>query len=551
MKTRRINIRNTKKHASLYAYFEKQCHLAKNLQNTANFYIRNLRTGLAKEPEMRSQNERDVIQVIWDSFSKYNENQHTIFHKKALRISKLLQKHQISSMAAASQMIEKVQSIKEFVCPTKEHWMLSYEELNAVLYFSDNRDYFALPSQANQQILRKVIKSWKSYFMALKAYAEHPDKFLGKPKMPGYKRTSYSTIHYTNQIINHFCSGERQMLSFPDRSLTLCIGSRQELLDIVKVEVKPWNQMFVVLVTYDAENKDPVVPTHPTRILGIDSGVNNFMAVAANVPSVPFLIDGKWLKSENQYFNKKRAQLLSILTKGLDSTRSTKTSKRLYALSSKRELRFRDFFYKTAYRIVRYALDLKIEVIVCTHNEGQKQESNLGDTNNQNFVSIPFMRFFESLKHVAAESNIPVILREESYTSKASLLDKDDIPTYVKGAENNYTFSGNRIKRGLYRSKEGFLINADINGACNVIRKQFPYAFDQMTKPEDFAYLMNTVHVITRQDLCHAKSPVPQKKQQHHRSLHRRDQHNARFAKKLMYMQLFDKKKATAYTAAA
>lgn len=91
MKTRRIDIRNTKKMASLYAYFEKQCHLAKNLQNTANFYIRNLRTGLAKEPALRSKNEQDVIQVVCDSFAKYNENQHTIFHKKALRIYKLLQ----------------------------------------------------------------------------------------------------------------------------------------------------------------------------------------------------------------------------------------------------------------------------------------------------------------------------------------------------------------------------------------------------------------------------------------------------------------------------
>lgn len=454
-------------------------------------------------------------------------------------------------MTAASQMVEKAQSIKEFVCPTKEHWMLSYEELNAVLYFSNNHDYFALPSQANQQILRKVVKSWKSYFMALKAYIEHPDKFLGKPKMPGYKKALYSTIHYTNQIITHFCSGESQLLSFPDRSLTLCIGSRQEFLNIVKVEVKPWNQMFVVLVTYDAENKSPVVPSHPTRILGIDSGVNNFMAVAANIPSVPFLIDGRWLKSENQYFNKKRAQLLSILTKGLDSARFMKNSKRLYALSRKREARFRDFFYKAAYRIVRYALQLQIEVIVCTHNAGQKQTSALGKQNNQNFVSIPFMKFFEILKHVAAESDIPVILREESYTSKASLLDKDDIPTYVKDTKNSYAFSGERLKRGLYQSKEGFQINADINGACNVIRKQFPYAFDQMTKPEDFSYLMETVHVITRQDLCHAKSFVPHKKRQHHRSLHRRDRHNAHFAKKLMYMRLFDKKKAAVITTAA
>ena len=142
----------------------------------------------------------------------------------------------------------------------------------------------------------------------------------------------------------------------------------------------------------------------------------------------------------NQNFNKERARLLSEVTKGSDSTHSKKETKRLHTLSRKRETRLRDFFYKTAWYLVRYAKQQQAEVIVAGHNEDQKQNICIGRQNNQNFVSIPFCRFLDILRYTAAKAGIPVVIREESYTSRASLLDLDVIPTYKKGDATNYTF---------------------------------------------------------------------------------------------------------------
>ena len=149
-----------------------------------------------------------------------------------------------------------------------------------------------------------------------------------------------------------------------------------------------------------------------------------------------------------------------------------------------------------------FCLKNKVEVIVCGHNKDQKQKINLGPGNNQHFVSIPYTRFFWILTCVAAKASIPVIETEESYTSKASLIDKDPIPVYKEGDRLEYHFSGKRISRGQYESKEGTILNADVNGAGNIIRKVYPNAFDGVT---DFSYTNKTVIRVTREALCHAK----------------------------------------------
>ena len=175
---------------------------------------------------------------------------------------------------------------------------------------------------------------------------------------------------------------------------------------------------------------------------------------------------------------------MSELTKGMDSTKSVKNSARLNRISKKRACQIDDFFYKAAHYIVDFCLKNKVEVIVCGHNKDQKQEINLGSGNNQHFVSIPYTRFFWILTCVAAKAGIPVIETEESYTSKASLIDKDPIPVYKEGDRLEYHFSGKRISRGQYKSKEGTILNADVNGAGNIIRKIYPNAFDEV---KDFA----------------------------------------------------------------
>ena len=164
----------------------------------------------------------------------------------------------------------------------------------------------------------------------------------------------------------------------------------------------------------------------------------------------------------NQKFNKQRGKLLSAVTKGNDSTHSKKETKQLQALSRKRDAFLRDLFYKTAWYLVRYAKKHQVDVIVIGHNEDQKQNICIGKQNNQNFVSIPFCLFIKILRNTVAKVGISVADREESYTSKASLLDLDAIPTYRKGNAQTYIFSGKRVHRGLYKTNSGCVINADM-----------------------------------------------------------------------------------------
>ena len=153
--------------------------------------------------------------------------------------------------------------------------------------------------------------------------------------------------------------------------------------------------------------------------------------------------------------------------------------------------------YKCAWTICRFAMRNHADIIVLGQNKGQKQEVRLGTRTNQNFVSVPFCRFQGILRAVASKCGIYLLVREESYTSKASFLDMDDIPTYQEGNNPTYVFSGKRIQRGLYRSKDGDVINADINGACNIIRKEYPGAFNG----KDITFLHQTTGVIKYQDL--------------------------------------------------
>lgn len=538
MKTRVILIDNTKSTRKTYEYFSEICHLGKNLKNTANFYIRNLRSGLQKEESKRTVNEVNVIETSNKAIDMYNKNQVDSFDKVMNDAREL---YRVSAMAASSRISvyctkHKMKTLKHF---DKKHWMPSYDQLYAVMYYSKNRDYFALPGQVNQQTLRMVIKDWKGHFESLKSYKTNPAKFTGMPKAPGYVRTQYATVRYTNQIITKTSLGEAEYLDFPKEGPTLCIGKKDCCPKLVKVEIKPYMGKFEMLITYDKDVTEvlPEAPESPKRIIGIDPGIDNFLTGTPNFPIEPLIISGKWIKCENQNYNKQRARLLSELAKGLDSMRSVKNSKRLNAISRKRDQKFRDFFYKTAYWIVDHCIKNDVDVIVCGHNEQQKQNQNIGKTNNQNFVCIPYVRFFDILKRVAGAAGLAVVTREESYTSKASLVDGDAIPTYEAGKETEYTFSGKRVKRGLYQTKNGMLINADVNGAGNIIRKEYPTAFDGIT---DWSYLTKSVIVVTREDLCRVKKTAAPTRHKKHRSCNRRYHHDTHWDKKIEYMAFFN-----------
>ena len=501
MRTWKIMIRPDKD-AVLCRYFEENTTAAKCMYNAANFYIRNTMTGIRKSPEERTSHETEVLHYVFTGIQKANAHSYEVYCKKQERYKKT------GGMAGAVAMSKL--KYKVFPYPTREEWFLSYTVLDAIFKYTDHPTYQRMNSQVNQNAIKKTVKSWKSYFQLRKDYAIHPEKYKARPRIPGYIKQPAMTAAYTNQTAKFIHKDGRVYLRFVNHKQPVQIGKESLYADMtyVKTEVKPQYGGYSILLTFKEDIILPEVPKFPKRILGIDVGVDNFCAVANNFGDTPFLIKGGAIKSMNQNFNKERARLLSEVTKGSDSTHSKKETKRLHTLSRKRETRLRDFFYKTAWYLVRYAKRQQAEVIVAGHNEDQKQNICIGTRNNQNFVSIPFCRFLDILRYTAAKAGIPVVVREESYTSKASLLDLDTIPTYKKGDTANYTFSGKRVRRGLYKTNSGLLINADINGAGNILRKEYLSAFDG----QELSYLYETTNVVSYTDIYAGATSLCKKK---------------------------------------
>ena len=501
MRTWKIMIRPDKD-AVLCRYFEENTTAAKCMYNAANFYIRNTMTGIRKSPEERTSHETEVLHYVFTGIQKANAHSYEVYCKKQEEYKK------IGGMAGAVAMSKLKYKVVPY--PTRDEWFLSYTVLDAIFKYTDHPTYRRMNSQVNQNAIKKTVKSWKSYFQLRKDYVIHPEKYKARPRIPGYIKQPAMTAAYTNQTAKFIRKDGRAYLRFVNHKPPVLIGkeSLYSGMTYVKTEVKPQYGGYSILLTFKEDIILPEVPKFPKRILGIDIGVDNFCAVANNFGDTPFLIKGGAVKSMNQNFNKERARLLSEVTKGSDSTHSKKETKRLHTLSRRRETHLRDFFYKTAWYLVRYAKRQQVEVIVARHNEDQKQNICIGRQNNQNFVSIPFCRFLDILRYTAAKAGIPVVLREESYTSKASLLDLDAIPAYKKGDTINHTFSGKRVRRGLYKTNSGFFINADINGAGNILRKEYPYAYDG----QDMKYLCETTEVVSYTDIYAGATSLCKKK---------------------------------------
>ncbi len=199
--------------------------------------------------------------------------------------------------------------------------------------------------------------------------------------------------------------------------------------------------------------------------LAIDIGLDNFATCVTNT-GTSFIVDGRKIKSINQSWNKRKAKLQSILSK-----QNLYTSERLQRITNKRNNRVDDYLKKAARHIVNYCIENDIGTIVCGYNEDFKREIDLGKKMNQQFVQVSFGKLRSQLKCLCERYSMKYVEQEESYTSKASFLDLDEIPVYQAESQEKYNFSGRRVYRGLYRSKDGRILNADVNGAANILRK--------------------------------------------------------------------------------
>jgi putative transposase len=337
----------------------------------------------------------------------------------------------------------------------------------------EHEAYKALPARVAQKVLDQLDKNWKSFFEARKSYRQDPSKFTGRPKLPKYKHKTEgrNILVYTEQAISK--KGLKQGVIQPSM-LPISIKTQHKHID--QVRIVPRNGYYVVEVIY---TKEPIQANVDSSFcVGIDLGVTNLAAIASNREGfVPRLVNGRPVKAWNQWYNKRMKELKKKLPKE-DRERVTKQMERI---TNTRNRRIDHYLHTASKRIVDFLVENGIGTVLIGKNPLWKQESGMSRQNNQNFVSIPHARFIDMLTYKAALVGIQVEIREESYTSKASFLDLDPIPTYTPHDEEEHIFSGKRIGRRnrLYRTKDGRKICADINGAYNIVRKSRPDAFSE------------------------------------------------------------------------
>ena len=314
---------------------------------------------------------------------------------------------------------------------------------------------YTLPAKVSQHILMVLDRNWKSFFAALKAYHEDPSKFLGRPRLPKYKHKTEgrNILVYTIQAISKPAL-KRGLIKLS--MLPIEVQTKQKEVD--QVRIVPRKGCYVVEVVYGKEVTQAEV--NPAYYAGIDIGMNNLVALTSNKPGFrSVLVNGRPVKSINQYYNKRRAELQSKLG-------HPGTTRRMERLTNTRNRRIDQYMHTASKRMIDLLVKEGIGVLCIGKNDRWKNEAHMGKRTNQNFVSIPHARFIAMVTYKAELVGITVKITEESYTSKASLLDLDPLPVHdPNNGGEKHTFSGKRVKRGLYRASDGRKINADINGA--------------------------------------------------------------------------------------
>ena len=245
------------------------------------------------------------------------------------------------------------------------------------------------------------------------------------------------------------------------KSYNLKIKSTQSNVKMVKFVYDEVNDLIKCFKIYEVEQSK--LKKDNSRYFSIDPGLNNIVSIYNNIGIRPLLYNGRPIKSINQYYNKTKAKMQSELPTNV------KSSKKLRQLSFKRNNKIGYEMHKISTHIINEAVQNNISKIIIGNNVGWKENINIGRRNNQNFVNIPHTKLFNQLLYKGLMNGIEVIFTEESYTSKASFFDKDELPVY--GQNDNYKFSGRRIYRGLYKDSKGNLWNADLNGGGNIMRK--------------------------------------------------------------------------------
>ena len=359
--------------------------------------------------------------------------------------------------------------------------VISYNHLEKLMRVTENPDFFiGLPMQTAQAMVKQAVTDFKNWLASLREYKKHPEKFLGRPKMPHYKKQDLATVIITNQDAVLYPSETGVSLKLPIIKKRLSFSNISEHAFLKEVRIKPYHGRFLFCLTF--EEPEPVIETSMPYTCAIDFGIDNFAAIVCDDGSSAIYKGGAVL-SNTQWFHKQRAKYTSIITKG--HRQMNATSARLKDLSFHHANFTKDQCHKISRSIIDFCVDHQAGTLIFGVNPLWKQNSRIGKINNQKFVSMPIAFLRAMITYKALNAGIKIIEQEESYTSKADITTKDYIPTY-RVDDENAQFSGIRIKRGLYRCADGTILNADCHAAANIMRKAVPDIWDRTT---DFSFL--------------------------------------------------------------
>ena len=352
---------------------------------------------------------------------------------------------------------------EEFI---KNNKWLRYQELDKILKNDlEYTDYSNMPtSQSAQQILRLLDKNWTSFFKSIKDWKLCKNKYLGRPKLPKYKKKNGL---YILILTNQNCKLKDNIIKFPKVFNNFIIKPQfinKSYEKFRQVRFIPDGVNIIAEIIYEVKDVD--IKKDNKKYASIDIGVDNLATLTTNVNNRPIIINGKPLKSINQYYNKK----LAYLKKVCKQMNNKYSSKKIKKLANKRNRKINDYMHKVSKIIVEESKKNDINTIVIGHNKEWKNKCKLSKKVNQNFIMIPFNNLIQKIQYKAKEECITVILTEESYTSGTSFLD-NELPI-----KENYD-KKRRIKRGLFKSNKNKLINADVNASFQILKKVVPNAY--------------------------------------------------------------------------
>lgn len=362
----------------------------------------------------------------------------------------------------------------------------SSKELYNLVTESDEWKFPKMDTYAKSTAYKLAMQNFFTYFKVSKSYRKNLSKFQGKPKIPNYVKDRYIPV-----ILDKTRLGKKKVTKnqfrIPKSNVIINFSKRFEKKDIRNISFNQCCGKIKVSITYDKKEKEPIINN---SFIGIDIGIDNLASITSNDKNFSYIIKGTPLKSMNQYYNKRKAQIQSELEK----CNKKKFSRKLERLTDKRNLKIKNYLHNASRRIINLCKSQNIGNIVIGHNKGWKQEANNGKKNNQNFVSIPFNNFIQQLEYKGKMEGINVMVTEESYTSKTDHFVNEP----MKHLDER---KGKRIRRGVFKSSIGKVLNADINGAIGIMRKVYAISDAQILGLRDRGDVVSPLHLALKTEL--------------------------------------------------